>query len=353
MGKGYVRGNKEEGMNTSDFDIQVPREMVAQEPMEPRDHSKLLVYNRGTGKIVHTYFYQLPKFLNEGDCLVLNNTRVIPARLRGNLDGEPMNEIVIVLLNKEYSTTWKALVEVGEVQEEDVIDFTGLYGQVIGLGEKVGKRKERIAFINISDEDKLEKAGEPPIPPYIHGYKGDPEKYQTVYNKIRGSAAAPTAGLHFTVELLETLRHSLIKLAFVTLQVGLDTFMPVLEEHPEEHKMYTEFCNISAETAEFINGVRRSGHRVIGVGTTSVRTMESAHNGKELTSYNDWTSLYILPGYKFKSIDGMITNFHYPRSTNLIMICALIGLEKVKEIYEEAVNVDYRFYSFGDSMLIL
>lgn len=340
-------------MKTEDFDIQVPRDQIAQMPMEPRDHSKLLVYERCTGKSTHTKFYDLPKFLRDGDCLVFNNTRVIPARLRGSLDGSPMSEIVVVLLRKK-GDIWEALVEVGEIPHYGHdIDFAGFFGTVTKLGEKVGKRSERLIEIRLSDEDKLDKAGEPPIPPYIHGYKGDPETYQTVYNKIRGSAAAPTAGLHFTVGLLEELRRSGIKLAFVTLHVGLDTFMPILEEYPEEHKMYTEFCEVPFEAARVINDTRREGHRVIGVGTTSVRTMESAHDGTYLKSYSDWTSLYILPGYKFKSIDGMITNFHYPKSTNLIMICALMGLDNVKKVYEEAVVHNYRFYSFGDAMLIL
>jgi S-adenosylmethionine:tRNA ribosyltransferase-isomerase len=340
-------------MNTRDFDIQVPREMVAQVPVEPRDQSKLLVYDRQMDSITHARFCDLPSFLEEGDCLVFNDTRVIPARLRGNLHGSPMEEIVIVLLVTLGSGGWEALVEVGEVKINDIIDFTGLYGQVLYVGQKVGKRKERIIHLWLSDEERLELAGEPPIPPYIHGYKGDPEKYQTVYSRIRGSAAAPTAGLHFTVELLNRLRHNGIKLVFVTLHVGLDTFMPVLEEHPEEHKMYSELCEVPFEAARVINDTKREGHRVIGVGTTSVRTMESAHDGNKLLPYKDWTSLYVLPGYKFKSIDGMITNFHYPKSTNLIMVCALIGLEKVKEIYKEAVKEGYRFYSFGDAMLIL
>lgn len=340
-------------MKTEEFDIQVPRSMVAQEPVEPRDSSKLLLLNRKTGMMVHTRFHELPGFLDEGDCLVFNDSRVIPARLRGNLHGSPMEEIVIVLLRTLGHSLWEALVEVGKVGYGDRIDFTGFEGTVEQVKEKVGKREERIIDLSLSDESKLESAGEPPVPPYIHGYKGDPEKYQTVYSKIRGSAAAPTAGLHFTNELLDRLRHKGINLAFVTLHVGLDTFMPVLEDEPEEHKMYTEFCSINEEAAGVINDTRWNGNRVIGVGTTSVRTMESAHNGERLLPYSDWTSLYILPGYKFKSIDGMITNFHYPKSTNLMMVCALAGLENIKRAYEEAVGEEYRFYSFGDAMLIL
>ena len=290
--------------------------------------------------------------LDEGDCLVFNNSRVIPARLRGNLHGEPMNEIVVVLL-RDYGEGWEALVEVGEVEEEDIIDFTGFEGRVTMVGAKVGKRKERLVSILLSDESKLEEAGEPPVPPYIHGYKGDPEKYQTVYSKIRGSAAAPTAGLHFTDDLMQELIDRGIWLAFVTLHVGLDTFMPVLEDHPEEHKMYTEFCQLEPEVATLLNARKDYGQRIIGVGTTSVRTMESACKDGRFNSYNDWTSLYILPGYQFGSIDGMVTNFHYPKSTNLMMVSAFAGLDLIKKAYAEAVEEGYRFYSFGDAMLIL
>ena len=339
-------------MKTQDYDIQVPREMIAQEPIEPRDCSNLLVFERETRKITHTRFFNLPRFLNKGDCLVFNDSRVIPARLRGTIHGLPMDEVVIVLLRR-FEESWEALVEVGEVEEGQDIDFKGFWGSVIKVGEKVGKRKERVVDIWLSDENKLDLVGELPVPPYIHGYSGDPERYQTVYAKIRGSAAAPTAGLHFTNRLLGRLRLKGIKLVFVTLHVGLDTFMPVLEDNPEDHKMYTEFCSISPEAAEMVNETRRNGNRVIGVGTTSVRTMESAHNGVHLQPYNGWTSLYILPGYKFKSIDGMITNFHYPRSTNLMLVSAFAGLDNIKEVYAEAVEHGYRFYSFGDSMLIL
>lgn len=341
-------------MKTSEFDIQVPRGMIAQEPVTPRDYSKLMVLDRKTGEILNKKFYELPNFLEKGDCLVFNNTRVIPARLRGHLEGSPMDEIVIVLLLKiKEGSFWEALVEVGEVQFKDRIAFTGFFGEVIGLGDRIGKRKERMVHICFPDESKLEGAGEPPVPPYIHGYKGDPERYQTVYAKIRGSAAAPTAGLHFTNGLLGKLNEMGVTLCFVTLHVGLDTFMPVLEDDPREHKMYTEFCQLSKEVADKLNEVKKNGRRIIGVGTTSVRTMESAHNGREFRPYSDWTSIYILPGYKFKSIDGMITNFHYPKSTNLIMVSAFAGLDEIKMAYQKAVELGYRFYSFGDGMLII
>lgn len=340
-------------VQTSDLDIQVPREMVAQEPIEPRDHSKLLVLHRATGEIEHRRFYDLPKYLGKGDCLVFNNSRVIPARLRGTISGKPMEEVVVLLLKKCEDETWEALVEVGEVDTDQVVDFRGFTGKVWNLGEKIGKRKERIINIFIPNEEAVEKAGEPPVPPYIHGYKGDPERYQTVYSQIRGSAAAPTAGLHFTDNLLNELRGKGVTLAFVTLHVGIDTFMPILEEKPEQHKMYTEFCQVEVETAKIINETRKRGNKVIGVGTTSVRTLESAHYNGYVAEYKDWTSIYMLPGYQFKSIDHMLTNFHYPRSTNLGMVAAFAGLDNIRRAYEEAVKEGYRFYSFGDSCLLL
>jgi len=340
-------------MKTSDFDFGVPRELVAQVPVEPRDSSRLLVLDRKKDKLEHRRFNELPAFLEEGDALVFNDSRVIPARLRGNLHLEPMSEIVIVLLRDLGDHVWEAEVEVGEVKIADIVDFTGLYGQVIKLGERIGRREERLVHIVISDEDALEKAGEPPVPPYIHGYKGDPERYQTVYSRIRGSAAAPTAGLHFTDRLLNELREKGVNLCFVTLHVGLDTFMPVYEDHPEEHKMYTEYCYLGKEVVEVLQKTKEMGKRVICVGTTSCRTLETASQNGRLVPFIGPTSLYILPGYQWKSVDCMITNFHYPSSTNLIMLASFVGLERLRAAYMEAVRLKYRFYSFGDSMLVL
>ena len=345
---------------TEDFDFGVPRELIAQEPIEPRDSSRLLVLHRDSGSIEHTHFYNLPSYLEPGDVLVFNDSRVIPARLRGNKEKSPMEEVKIVLLRNFYYTTWQALVEEGEVETGDVIvfsppEFTGFIDEV---GEKVGKRLERVCTIDLSDNRYLDTTGEMPIPPYIHSLPKDKERYQTVYSKIRGSAAAPTAGLHFTDRLMEELINKGVYLAFVTLHVGLDTFMPVLEEDPRDHKMYTEFCQISKETADLINKQRWSGHKIVGVGTTSVRTLESAYYKDSLgdggeEAYADWTGLYILPGTKVRSIDAMVTNLHYPRSSNLMMVCAIAGYDNVKEAYKEAIEQKYRAYSFGDSMLIL
>jgi S-adenosylmethionine:tRNA ribosyltransferase-isomerase len=340
-------------LQTSDFDIQVPREQVAQTPVEPRDSSKLLAIDRSTGVLRHLKFWQLPNLLRWGDCLVFNNSRVIPARLRGTIHEEPMREVVVVLLRKLEVPIWEALIEVGEVEAGQILDFRSFTSRVISVGEKIGKRLERLITLTVSDETKLDSAGELPIPPYIKGYTGEGEKYQTVYSKIRGSAAAPTAGLHFTDRLLDELIDKGVNLYFVTLHVGIDTFMPIQEATPQDHKMYTEFCQMSDEVAFELNVAKKDGRRVIGVGTTSVRTMESAHNGTEFKAYSDWTSIYILPGYKFKSIDCMITNFHYPRSTNLLMISAFAGYENTKRAYKEAVDKGYRFYSFGDSTIIL
>ena len=340
-------------MKTSDFDIQLPKEMVAQVPAEPRDHSRLLVLDRETGTITHKVFFQLPELLEKGDTLVFNNSRVIPARLIGNKEKEPMEKVTILLLEKK-GPYWGALVEVGEVEENEIISFTGLSARIVSKGDLIGKRKETLVNILLSDEGALEKAGEPPVPPYIHGFKGDPEKYQTVYSAIRGSAACPTAGLHFTDELLDSIRDMGVNLCFVTLHVGIDTFMPVYEDDPKDHKMYTEFCVCPEKTAEIVNETREKGHRVIGVGTTSTRTLESSWSRElnRIAPYSDWTSIYILPGYRFNSIDSMITNFHYPKSTNLMMISAFAGLDNTKKAYQTAVESGYRFYSFGDSMFI-
>ncbi len=341
-------------MKTEDFNIQVPREMIAQEPVEPRDSSKLMVLYRKTGTTSHHTFSDLPDILGPNDVLVFNDSRVIPARLRGNKGNNPMEEVVVLLLNKHKDENmWDALVEVGEVQRDDTVDFKGLTGFINSVGEKIGKRSEKLVNIILSDESKLEKAGEPPVPPYIHGYKGNPERYQTVYSRVRGSAAAPTAGLHFTERLIEELDHNGVEMYFVTLHVGIDTFMPVMEQTPEEHKIYTEFCQVSEEVANSINKAREKGKKIIGVGTTSIRTMESAHSNGRLHKYDGWTSIYILPGYNFKSIDGMITNYHYPKSTNIMMVSAFAGYDNVKKAYQEAVESNYRFYSFGDAMLII
>jgi S-adenosylmethionine:tRNA ribosyltransferase-isomerase len=336
---------------TADFDFGIPQSMVAQEPVTPRDSSRLMVIRRDSQIITHERFFEVPSYLRSGDALVFNDSRVIPARLKGNK--AEMEPITVLLLRKVGDKSWEAYVEQGSAKKSDTINFTGFSGKVLEVGERIGKKEETLITLEIADDSKIDSAGEAPVPPYIHGYKGDPERYQTVYSRIRGSAAAPTAGLHFTDRLLEELRQKGVILCFVTLHVGIDTFMPVMEETPKEHKMYTEFCMLSKETADKLNTVKSSGRKIYGVGTTSVRTMESAHNGKEFKPYSDWTSIYILPGYKFKSIDGMITNFHYPKSTNLMMICALAGYSFAKKAYLEAVQTGYRFYSFGDSMLIL
>ena len=345
-------------MNTADFDIKVPPEQVAQEPVNPRDHSKLLVLDKQTGDILHCHFYDLPFLLSSGDCLVFNNTRVIPARLKGSRVDSPMEGVIVLLLRQIESTlnTWESLVEVGSVEQGEKITLgnRGLIATVIQIKETIGRHGETIVILALSDETLIEQSGELPIPPYVHGFKGDPERYQTIYSSIRGSSAAPTAGLHFTNTLLDKLSEKGIKMAFVTLHVGIDTFMPIYESSPEEHKMYTEYCEVKKSTADFINKVRALGKRVITVGTTSTRTLETATSTEGLTKeYGDWTSIYITPGYKWRGISGLITNFHYPRSTNLVMVSALAGLDKIQKAYKSAIENNYRFYSFGDSMFIV
>lgn len=338
---------------TDEFDFGVPRDLIAQEPVTPRDSSRLMVLDRGRGQIEHAHFRDLPQLLHQEDVLVLNDSRVIAARLRGHLKGSPMDSVTILLLRDTGADTWEMMVEVGECQVGDFIDFTGSSGKILSIGEKIGKRKEVLGTILLEDRRVLGASGEMPVPPYIHSLPEDPERYQTVYSKELGSAAAPTAGLHFTERLLLELDKKGVRILFVTLHVGIDTFMPVLEETPEEHKMYKEFCQVSKETAEYLNKAREFGGRVICVGTTSVRTLESAALDGKVTQWADWTGKYILPGYEFQTVDTMITNFHYPKSTNLMMVSAFAGYDLLRRAYEEAVKLQYRFYSFGDSMMIV
>lgn len=345
-------------VKTEEFDIRVPSELIAQEPVSPRDSSRLMVIERGTEIISHYIFRDLPRIIiPEETVLVFNNSRVIPARLHGIVSPDLMTPVTVVLL-REIGTElnlWEALIEVGEVELNSIIDFSeNISGKVTFIGEKIGKRSETLVNI-LFNTSNFEKVGEMPIPPYVKHYQGDPEKYQTVYSKVRGSAAAPTAGLHFTDRLLKELEDLGTELLFVTLHVGVDTFMPVYEETPEKHHMYTELYQVSEETEEKLAKAKEKGKRVIGVGTTSVRTLESAFSQEKnrVLASTGRTSLYILPGYKFNAIDGMITNFHYPRSTNLMMIGALLGMPLLNRIYSEAIYLKYRFYSFGDSTLVL
>lgn len=336
-------------MKTSDFDYHLPESSIAQTPVEPRDSSRLLVLHRETGDLEHRIFRDVTDYLNPGDLLVLNRTRVIPARIFARK--ETGGRVELLLLRRRDSQTWEALVggkglRVGKkVQVEDGPD-----AEIIEIIEG----SERLIRFSEPIEPFFPKVGHVPLPPYIHEELNDPERYQTVYAKEPGSAAAPTAGLHFMPRLLEELQVKGVRTAYVTLHVGLDTFAPVNEENPEEHKIHTEWCELSRETADLVNDTRGRGKRIIAVGTTSVRTLESAMVGRDIiSSYTGQTSLFILPGYRFKAVDAMITNFHLPRSTLLMLVSAFAGRERILETYRIAVEEGYRFYSFGDAMFIL
>lgn len=353
-------------MNTSDFDYPLPESSIAQTPIEPRDASRLLVFHRESGELEHRIFRDVGDYLRAGDLLVLNQTRVIPARIYARK--ETGGRVEILLLRRRDIFTWEALVggKGMRVGRRVFID--------VGEGKSQTVRAEIVKLLNASErlirfsepiEPYFPRIGNVPLPPYIHEKLNDPERYQTVYAKEPGSAAAPTAGLHFTPRLLEELQLKGVKIAYLTLHVGLDTFAPVTEDDPKKHKIHTEWCELSQETAEAVNQTKQSGGRVIAVGTTSVRTLETAaiRNTQNATRDTDhWslitpftgpTSLYILPGYQFKIVDAMITNFHLPKSTLIMLVSAFAGREKILETYAVAIKEGYRFYSFGDAMLIL
>ena len=356
-------------MKTSDFDYHLPESSIAQTPVEPRDSSRLLVLHRATGDVEHRVFRDVSLFLQPNDLLILNQTRVIPARIfaRKSTGGR----VELWLLRRRDSLIWESLVggkglRVGtkvnvDVESDDsnrrtekLGDFS-IQAEIIELLEG----SERLIKFSEPIEPYFSKVGNVPLPPYIHEKLTDPERYQTVYAKEPGSAAAPTAGLHFTPQLLDELKAKGVNIAYVTLHVGLDTFAPVTEDDPETHIIHTEWCELPQETADLINQTKRSGGRVIAVGTTSVRTLESAAqslnaNSQQLIApFIGPTSLFILPGYQFKIVDVMITNFHLPKSTLLMLVSAFAGREKILETYETAIKAGYRFYSFGDAMLIL
>ena len=339
-------------MQTSDFDYELPVEHIAQHPIEPRDASRLLVLDRQNGKVQHSIFRQIGDHLRPGDLLVLNQTRVIPARLFGHKLPSG-GRIEVLLLHREDSLIWevmvggKGLTPGKRIQIED-----GPAAEIVALLD--GPR--RLVRFDQPVEGILGRAGHMPLPPYIHTPLRDPERYQTVYARHPGSAAAPTAGLHFTPQLLERLNNQGIRQVTVTLHVGLDTFAPVNEASPLEHTIHSEWCELTPETAAAINAASQQGGRIIAVGTTSVRTLESAAQqapaGSRVAPFAGSTRLYILPGYTFRAVDAMITNFHLPRSTLIMLVSAFAGRERVLEAYEIAKREGYRFYSFGDAMFI-
>mgnify|MGYP001136284454 CR=1 FL=1 len=341
-------------MKTSDFYYDLPQELIAQTPIEPRDTSRLLVMNRKTGDLSHRHFYEIADFLEPGDCLVLNDSRVLPARLFG-VKEDTGAHVEFLLLTHREGDDWEALAGPGRRAKPGSRFVFGdglLRAEVLDVLEG-GNRLLRFSYDEGSFYELLDRVGTMPLPPYIKEELQDQERYQNVYSRERGSAAAPTAGLHFTPELLDRIRAKGVRIAFVTLHVGLGTFRPVKADDILDHHMHSEFYRIEASEAEKINRAKESGHRVICVGTTSCRTVESAadENGK-LKECSGWTEIFIYPGYKFKVLDCLITNFHLPESTLIMLVSALAGREHVLAAYEEAVKERYRFFSFGDAMFI-
>jgi len=340
-------------MKTSDFDYQLPPELIAQTPVEPRDKSRLMVLHRNTGSIEHRSFLDILEYLERGDTLVFNDSRVIPARLSGR-KGE--SAVEVLLLRRVGNRLWETLVRPGKkvkagmtitVAPESVEN-----GQELNI-EIIEERDDGIRLVNVSDEALLEQLGKVPLPPYIHTSLAEQERYQTVYSRVKGSVAAPTAGLHFTPHLLSILQQKGINLAFVTLHIGLDTFRPVRVEDPKAHPIHKEYGDLNKETADQLNETRRTGKRIVVVGTSTVRLLEASSQSGTFQPLSDWIDLFILPGHAFQAADALITNFHLPKSSLLMLVSAFAGRELILKAYEVAKDQRYRFYSFGDAMLIL
>ena len=339
-------------MKKTDFYFDLPEELIAQTPLERRDASRLLVLNKKNGKIEHRHFFDLPAYLQEGDCLVMNDSRVLPARLLGCRSSG--GGVELVLLRDLGEGKWECLSRPGRKTKPGTElsfgdgELTATVLSVADGGNRIVQFHYEGIFLEV-----LERLGTMPLPPYIKSELKDSERYQTVYSREVGSAAAPTAGLHFTPELLQKIAQKGVKLCFVTLHVGLGTFRPVKEEEIEDHPMHSEFCMIPEETAKIINETKKAGGRVIAVGTTSCRTLESfAAADGTMAPVSGWTDIFIYPGYRFKCIDALITNFHLPESTLIMLVSALAGRETILHAYETAVKERYRFFSFGDAMLI-
>lgn len=341
-------------MKTSDFYYDLPKELIAQDPLEDRSSSRLLHLSMKDGSMEHRHFTDILDYLNEGDCLVINDTRVIPARLYGHKE-ETGALIEILLLKRHENDIWECLVKPGKKARPGAKITFGdgiLKGEIIDIVDE-GNRLIQFHYDGIFEEI-LDQLGEMPLPPYITHKLKDKNRYQTVYAKNDGSAAAPTAGLHFTKELLEQVKAEGVKIAHVTLHVGLGTFRPVKVDDVEQHHMHSEFYMVEEDQAKLINDTKKAGGRVISVGTTSCRTLESA-TGEDgiLRAGSGWTEIFIYPGYRFKMIDGLITNFHLPESTLMMLVSALAGKENIMAAYEEAVRQKYRFFSFGDAMILI
>ena len=340
-------------MKVSDFDFYLPEELIAQCPLKERDSSRFMVVDRKTGEIEHKVFHDVIDYLEKGDTLVLNNTRVMPARLIGEKE-ETGGKIEFLLLKRIEGDKWECLAKPGKKAKVGAM-FTFGEGKLKAVVREIGLEGNRvIEFIyNGIFEEILDELGQMPLPPYIHEKLDDRERYQTVYSKEKGSAAAPTAGLHFTEDLLEKIREKGVNIAFVTLHVGLGTFRPVKVESIDEHIMHSEYYELDEENAKIINDTKKRGNRVIAVGTTSTRTLETIGNENgEFRAQSGWTNIFIFPGYKFNIVDALITNFHLPESTLIMLVSALAGKENIMNAYKKAVEEKYRFFSFGDSMFI-
>ena len=341
------------GLSTKDFYYDLPRELIAQDPLEDRSSSRLMVLDKETGELEHRHFYNIKEYLRPGDCLVINNTRVIPARLYGTKEDTGAH-VEILLLKRREGDVWETLVRPGKKLRPGAKVTFGdgrLTAEILDVVDD-GDRLVRFHYDGIFEE-VLDSLGEMPLPPYIHHKLKDRDRYNTVYAKYDGSAAAPTAGLHFTKELLEELKADGVNIAEVTLHVGLGTFRPVKADTVEDHHMHTEWYRITQETADLINETKAKGGRVIAVGTTSTRTLESAAlDDGTIPAKEDWTDIFIYPGYRFKAVDSLITNFHLPKSTLIMLVSALAGREHILNAYREAVAEKYRFFSFGDAMMI-
>ncbi|NCD08264.1 MAG: tRNA preQ1(34) S-adenosylmethionine ribosyltransferase-isomerase QueA [Negativicutes bacterium] len=337
-------------MQVKDFDYDLPPELIAQHPMEPRDHSRLMVVDKNTGEIEHKHFYDICDFLRADDLLVFNDTRVIPARLHGVKDTGARVEVL--LLSRINNTDWEALVKPGKkLRVGSKVIFSSELTCEIVSNTDFGGRVIRFDFVG-AFEEILDRLGETPLPPYITAPLEDKERYQTVYSREKGSAAAPTAGLHFTPQLMDKIKKIGAEEVFVTLHVGLGTFRPVSAENIDDHVMHREFYHISPETARKINEAKTMGRRIVAVGTTAVRTLEAAGSSGVIQSGSNWTNIFIYPGYKFRFVEALITNFHLPQSTLLMLVSALSNREIMLRSYEIAVKEKYRFFSFGDAMFI-
>ena len=340
-------------MKVSDFYFELPEELIAQYPLEKRDSSRLMVLDKKTGEIEHRKFHDILEYLNEGDTLVLNNTRVLPARLIGEKE-ETGGKIEFLLLKRIEGDKWECLAKPGRKAKVGTV-FTFGEGKLKAIVREIGEEGNRIIEFKYDGifEQVLDELGQMPLPPYIHEKLEDKERYQTVYSKEKGSAAAPTAGLHFTEELLKEIKDKGVNIAYLTLHVGLGTFRPVKVEDVNNHVMHSEYYHLDKENAELINKTKEAGKRVIAVGTTSSRTLETIgdENGR-VREQSGWTDIFIYPGYKFKIVDNLITNFHLPESTLIMLVSALAGQDNIMNAYNTAVKEKYRFFSFGDSMFI-